>query len=964
MNKLILSVSFAISSILCFSQKKAVDSLAGFDYLGAAEHAGHMKTEKEKFQFMEHAKRTYKISKFDLNNKNTAINISANGTVSKGPGNNSILQGPQPVGCSNIDFESGNTTGWTVSGDNQIQTTAMGNDPFGGFPKVRPGGNFSLRLNDNNIAGKTTFTAQASRVIPVTAANNQFQLHFAFCILNFPHPGNAAALFQVQFFNAANQQLACPTFTCYYANPPGQFFGMPAGVIQTSPINGLNIGNQSYPVTYVPWQTIAMDLSTYNGQNITMRISCNWCIYNYDWGYCYIDADCASNNFNPSNNPCGAMPQQLCGPVGMASYTWTPPVGPVVTTSCMTANTAGTYTLNCTPFTTCAAQQTYTFAVGGAAPIANFVYSPACINSAATFTSTSTGATTYTWNWGDGSAATTGTNTVESHTYTTGGPKQVKLVVANSAGCKDSVTIQVTPVPNPIAAFNFTPACVNQSAQFVDATNLNGGPGISNYVWQWNDATPNGTQQNMSHIYTSNGTQTIQLVVTNSAGCKDSITHNLVANPSPLVGFNFNTICEGAPTNFNNTTNANGSNVTNYYWDYNNDWIPDNTSHSPSHTFPTSGVFNVSLIAVTDLGCSDSIQQIVNVFSKPVTQFGYTKTCLGDYTNFADNSYVVGTNGTITTWEWDVDNNINTIETTGQNAMTLFNSYGPKTVNLIVTTNHGCKDTASLTMYVNASPIVDFTADKLSGCAKLPVNFFNNTTIPTGSVTSYSWTLGDNTSSPDFNPSHIYPAGLYTITLVANSDSGCTAKKIINNYIHSYPVPEADYFVNPQTSDILEPIANFNNTSFGAYTKFWWYFGDASPVDTIHQNPTHIYSDELATSYMSTLIIQNQYGCSDTTQRLVVINPNYVIYIPNAFTPNADGLNDIFQAKGYYISKFEMNIFDRWGEQVFATGDISKGWDGTFKGKMCENSVYVWKVTVIDVQKKRHELSGHVTLIK
>jgi PKD repeat protein len=277
----------------------------------------------------------------------------------------------------------------------------------------------------------------------------------------------------------------------------------------------------------------------------------------------------------------------------------------------MTANTAGTYTLNCTPFTTCAAQQTYTFAVGGAAPVANFVYSPACINSAATFTSTSTGATTYTWNWGDGTAATTGTNTVESHTYTTGGPKQVKLVVANSAGCKDSITIQVTPVPNPIAAFNFTPACVNQSAQFVDATNLNGGPPISNYVWQWNDATPNGTQQNMNHIYTNNGTQTVQLVVTNSSGCKDSITHNLVANPSPLVGFTFNTICEGAPTNFNNTTNANGSNVTNYYWDYNNDGIADNTTFSPSHIFPTSGVFNVGLIAVTDLGCSDSIQQIL-----------------------------------------------------------------------------------------------------------------------------------------------------------------------------------------------------------------------------------------------------------------------------------------------------------------------------------------------------------------
>lgn len=957
MNKSILSFAFILLALINFAQKKGTDSLAGFDYLGAAEHASHMNTDKEKFQFLEHAKRTYKISKFDLY-KNP---ISSN----KGPGN-TIQQGPQPAGCTNIDFEGGNTAGWTVSGDNQIQTTAMGNDPFGGFPKVRPGGNFSLRLNDNNIAGKTTFTAQASRVIPVSPSNNQFQLHFAFCLLNFPHPGNAAALFQVQFFNSANQQLTCPTFSCYYANPPGQFFGMPPGTAQTSAVNGVNIGNQSYPVTYVPWQTVAMDLSPYNGQNITVKITCNWCIYNYDWGYCYIDADCASNNFNPSNNPCGPLPQQLCGPAGMQSYTWTPPPGggAVQTTSCVSGTAAGIYTLNCTPFTACAAVQNYTFALGGAPPTANFIFSPACINSAASFTSTSVGATTYTWNWGDGSPVTTGTNVNQSHTYTSGGPKQVTLWAANSAGCKDSITIQVTPVPSPVAAFNFTPGCVNQNAYFHDNTNLNGGPALSNWDWNWNDATPNGTLQNMSHIYTNNGTQTVTLIVTNSSGCKDTVTQTLVANPSPIVNFSFNTVCEGAPITFNNTTNVNGSNIANWLWDFNGDFVTDNTTQSPTYTFPASGVFNVNLIAVTDLGCSDSIQQIVNVYSKPIAQFGTTKTCLGDYTALADNSYVIGTNGAITNWEWDTDNNMSSIETTGQNAMALFTTHGPKTIHLIVTTNHGCKDTATLSMYVNPSPVVDFSADKLSGCEKLNVNFNNATIIPAGTIATYSWTLGDHTVTMDQSPSHSYPAGIYTITLLAISDSGCVGTKTINNYIHSYPVPQADFYANPQSADVLEPLVNFNNTTYGAYNKWWWYFGDGSLVDTIHKHPTHTYSDEFATTYVTTLIVQNQYGCSDTIQKMVVIDPNYVIYVPNAFTPNGDGLNDVFQPKGYYIKKFEMDIFDRWGERIFSTKDIAQGWDGTVKGKNVENSVYVWKAIVIDIQNKRHELTGHVTLIK
>jgi gliding motility-associated-like protein len=96
----------------------------------------------------------------------------------------------------------------------------------------------------------------------------------------------------------------------------------------------------------------------------------------------------------------------------------------------------------------------------------------------------------------------------------------------------------------------------------------------------------------------------------------------------------------------------------------------------------------------------------------------------------------------------------------------------------------------------------------------------------------------------------------------------------------------------------------------------------------------------------------------------VVVSPSIVLYIPNAFTPNGDGLNDIFQAKGYYIEKFDMWIFDRWGEEIFHSDDLLKGWDGTLKGKMSENGVYTWKVIAIDVQKKRHLLTGHVVLIK
>jgi gliding motility-associated-like protein len=963
MNKRILSLIFSGLFFFGFSQsKKSIDSLSGFDYVGAMEHAGHMNTDKEKKFFLDHAKRTYKISKYDL--YHTASSANA-----KPPSGNSVMQGPQPAGCNNVDFESGNTTGWTVTGDNQIMTG--GTDPYGGFPRVFPGGTASLRLNDDNTTGKTTFSASATRVIPVSPTNNQFQLHFAFCLLNFPHPGNAAANFGVQFFNSANQPLACPQFSCYYASPPGQFFGMPAGVAQNSSVQGQNIGFQSYPVTYVPWQTISMDLSAYNGQNITVKITCNWCLYNYDWAYCYIDADCASYNFNPSNNPCGGTPQNVCGPVGMQSYTWTPPAGggAVSTTSCINATVPGVYTLQCTPYTTCAALQTYTFFIGGASPTANFVFAPACIGSAASFTSTSltnggVPIASYVWDWGDGSPNTSTTTASTTHTFTTGGPKQVKLVVTNQGGCKDSITIAVTPVNSPVASFAYTTACVNQWLYFNNTSNLNGGPAISTYSWNWNDASVGNTTANTSHIYTSFGTKTVNFSVTNSAGCSSSTSQTLNINPSPLVDFTNNTICQGVATNFNNTTNANGSTISNWYWDFDGNGTTDNTGMSPSYIFPSSGTFTATLIGVTDLGCSDSIAHVVNVYSNPVAKLGYSKTCIGFPTFLSDMSYVVGPNGTINSWSWDFNNSISSIEATTQNATANYSNFGWQTVNLIVSTTFGCSDSTTGSFYVNPSPNISFITDVTSGCEPLSVQFTNMTTIPSGTVTAYQWSVGDNASSTAATFNHVYNEGLYDITLTAMSDSGCVASQTFTNYIQAFPTPIAHFTVSPQTTTIIEPLVEFTNVSEGPYNQFWWYFGDKGDADTTTRNPTHLYDSDFANEYTTTLIIRNQYGCADTVQQLVVVEPNIVLYIPNAFTPNGDGLNDVFQAKGYYIEKFDMWIFDRWGEQIFHSEDLLKGWDGMLRGKMSENGTYTWRVIAIDAQKKRHLLTGHVMLIK
>jgi gliding motility-associated-like protein len=114
------------------------------------------------------------------------------------------------------------------------------------------------------------------------------------------------------------------------------------------------------------------------------------------------------------------------------------------------------------------------------------------------------------------------------------------------------------------------------------------------------------------------------------------------------------------------------------------------------------------------------------------------------------------------------------------------------------------------------------------------------------------------------------------------------------------------------------------------------------------------------------LKVKNNYGCTDVIEKCLTIEKEFTIYIPNAFSPNENNINDSFYAVGINILEFEMFIFDRWGEQIFYSDDINKHWDGKAKGgaEVAQQDVYVWKVNVKDIFGKTHNLIGHVTLLK
>ncbi|HSY76456.1 MAG TPA: PKD domain-containing protein, partial [Bacteroidia bacterium] len=250
------------------------------------------------------------------------------------------------------------------------------------------------------------------------------------------------------------------------------------------------------------------------------------------------------------------------------------------------------------------------------------------------------------------------------------------------------------------------------------------------------------------------------------------------------------------------------------------------------------------------------------------------------------------------------------------------------------------------------------------------VNFTNNTSIASGKVKTWEWSFGDGGTSAAQNPHYCYSkAGVYTVTLIAISDSGCKQQLFISNMITVYDHPHADFTYAPQPVTILQPFVQFTDQSVDQYgiSKWFWSFGDASDSTSTLQNPGHTYAD--TGTFCQSLTVTNIHSCTDAVEKCLIVEPFFALYVPDAFTPNHDGLNDVFMVEGKYICDFEIWIFDRWGMQLYHSTDITKGWNGTVGGdsQKAQEDTYVYLIKARDCRDDQHQLHtvvGKVTLLK
>ena len=569
---------------------------------------------------------------------------------------------------------------------------------------------------------------------------------------------------------------------------------------------------------------------------------------------------------------------------------------------------------------------------------------------------------TYFWNFGDPTTLADTSNLIAPiYTYPDSGTYNVMLVAYDPTGnCYDTAysTFYVYPLLEP----SFTPPpdqCFeNNSFDF-----LAGGLFTPSATFSWNfgnNATPStSTQQNPTGIvYNSPGNNTVSLSIS-QFGCTQSFSvnggTNTVTVPQAAIGA-ANQYCVG----YDITIQNNSTNATSYQWDFgvNNINSDVSTAFQPQYVYPDSGIYTIQLIATNAGVCSDTatIDFWVYPLLNPLINGIEDQCIVGNSFNFE----AAGAFTNDATFLWDFGTAANPSNSIlQQEDSVVYTAIGQHVITLTAS-QYGCVKTVTDSIGLFNSPIADFSISGGTGCSPVFTQFINNSTSDTPLL--YFWNLGDNNSINTINPSYSYEnPGTYTVTLTVITTQGCkdTSVMVLPNVINVKPYPIAGIIATPYEASIFDPIITFSDSSKLA-NHCAIRISDGTFVDTCIY--THTFKD--TGYYKATQIVKNELNCVDSMSITVYIFPEYRMFIPDAFSPNGDGLNDIFKPSIIGVKEFSFDIYDRWGEKIFATNSNNDGWNGTYKGENSPQSVYLYLIKVIDVKGNPHTYNGKVVLLR
>lgn len=618
---------------------------------------------------------------------------------------------------------------------------------------------------------------------------------------------------------------------------------------------------------------------------------------------------------------------------GTPGYTYQWSTTPAQTTATATNLAAGTYTVTVTDANQCTMTGDTTVVDPAPLVVTKFDSTDVTCNGASDGTATvitSGGTMPYTYLWSNGDNDSIGNNFPASNP---------SLTVTDANGCTETVSFTIAePAVLTSSIANSVDVSCNGGSDGEATVSENGG--VAPYSYAWSSSGVSATETGLSA-----GTYTV--TVTDGNNC-NAIATVVINEPTAIVfsSFGDTTICIGQSVDIGTITSG-GTPGYSYIW--------SNSSTDSVQTVSPVTTTDYTVTVTDSQGCSEPPKSVRIAVRPPITASTSVPDTICETFSTTVSASAVGGDGNFS-YAWD--NGLGT-------------GAGPFTVSPVVTTTYtvtvtdGCgtpANTATVQIWVNPLPDVAFEAEPVEGCIPMEVEFDNLTTVSSGFVAEYDWAFGDAGTSDMMSPTYTYlQEGEYNVSLIITTSAGCKDSLTNLKMITAHGLPVAGFSFDPQTANMANPIIDFTDESYDAVA--WdWDFGDLG--FSIEQNPTYEYAD--SGYYYVTQIVTNQYDCKDTVTAMLRIDPAFLVYIPDAFSPNGDRDNPAFMEQGMGIQSRELRIFNRWGEQVFFSQKMGEGWEGInpYNAEPLEQGVYIYHLKVFSVLNEGYEYRGRVTLIR
>ncbi len=873
----------------------------------------------------------------------------------------------------NIDFEQGDFSHWDcftgttsldLNGKNVISLLPTGpvpgrhelikgdsinaKDHYGNFPILCPyGSKYSVKLGNDQVGKEAeglsyTFTAPA--------LVDTFTFTYFYAVV-FQDPNHSPAE-QPRFFVTAYDVLSGNLINCASYN-----------YVSSGSIPGFQTSKVQNDVQYKDWSPVSIQFVGLANRKIRLEFKTADCTRGAHFGYAYLDVGEGCSNILATAPYCKETNSILLNaPFGFQSYTWYNEDYSKVIGSQQSLTlspppaTKGTFHVDMIPYPDFGCRDSADAEVIPLpvpdTPVARSNYILCQYTSISQLTATADRGNYLLWyNTGTGG---TGNDIAPYFSTATGGlfPFYVsQKVLFGCESLRKKIEVMVSPTPNALYTANSYTQCQKDN-QFV-FTNHTTNTYSSIFSWDLGDGTISH-DTSITHTYTNYGTYHVNLRVDNPPGCTSQVNKVITVVPKPVAAFGFPQVLCEKQTSFVLTDNSYvpGGLSTINTWN----WLIDGqklTGKQPSVFTPDKpGNLPVQLVVLSRENCeSDTFSALPVVHYRPYANFRINNglVCDNEILKFTDLSLLppAAISEQIIKWKWKFDN---AVINTQQPQLSF--TAGNHTVNLVVESNYGCYSLpADSNFVVYPKPQIKLSIN--DSCVFRLIKYQANDLL--GTVDKWRWDFGSGLfTGPNLIIKNYNKEGYRPLTLMAQTKFGCK-----DTIWRPFTIYDNKAFAGRDTIAAIDQPVQLNAHG-GSGNNYVWTPQTGLSNDTIENPVATLNTDQV---YLLDAITNK--GCDSHSKISIRRFKGPELYIANAFTPDRDGLNDVLHVFPVGILSFEsFSIYNRYGQRLFHTTDLTKGWDGNFNNQASDSGNYVAVAKAVDYKGNRMIKSVNVMLIR